>query len=114
MAEKHVTYSVAHNMLNIVGFGSRNGIIRSRHAGAQEIAMEFAVRRYGANFFNGGAMPSGVVEHPGFIKDDIKRANFRRDLNDIHNNKTRGGQIGVLWEGAKYHEISIAPDRAHF
>lgn len=111
--KQNLIFLSPHNMLNVVGFGSQNGIISPGILpGAQEIGVDFATRRYGADFFKGGAKPSGFVEHPGFIPDETKRNNFRSDLNRIHNQ--RAHQIGVLWEGAKYQQISVSPDQAQF
>jgi HK97 family phage portal protein len=113
--KKHLSFLTPHNMLNIVGFGSSNGIIGNGVIpGAQEIGLEFAARRYGANFFDSGASPIGVVEHPGFIQAEGQRNQFRNDLNQIHNNKNGSNQIGVLWQGAQYKQISLSPEQAQF
>lgn len=104
-----------HNMLNMVGFGSSNGVMApGMLPGAEEISMDFASRRYGGGFFNGGATPSGMVQHPGFIDDPNKRKIFRDDLNLVHNNKTGGSKIGVLWQGATYSQVSVSPEQAQF
>jgi HK97 family phage portal protein len=111
--KKHLTFLSPHHMLNVVGFGSTNGIISPGILpGAQEIGIDFATRRYGADFFKSGAKPAGFVEHPGYISDETKRANFRTDLNRVHNEKAH--QIGVLWDDAKYKQIGIAPEQAQF
>lgn len=102
-----------HNMLNIVGFGSRNGIMSpGMLPGTEEIAMDFAIRRYGGAFFKDGAVPLGVVEHPKFIDNPVKRKQFFSDINEVHSSKRH--QIGVLWEGAKYSQVGIAPEQAQF
>lgn len=111
---EHLRYLSNRNMLNVVGFGSTNGIIAPGVLpAANELAMDIAVRRYGGNFFASGASLTGVVEHPGFIDDPNKRKVFRDDLNQIHNNKT-GQSIGVLWQGAKFQAVSISPEQAQF
>lgn len=97
-------------MLNIVGFGSLNGIIGPGISpGAAEIGVELAARRYGARFYGSGGMPLGFVEHPGFINDAGKRNQLRTDLNDMRNLQQ---SIGVLWENAKFHAIGITPEQA--
>jgi HK97 family phage portal protein len=102
-----------HNMLNVVGFGSRNGVMApGMLPGSEEVAMDFAIRRYGGSFFKDGAVPLGVVEHPKFIDDPTKRKLFRDDMNAVHSSKRH--QIAVLWEGAKYNQIGIAPEQAQF
>jgi HK97 family phage portal protein len=111
--EDHLRYLSPHHFLNVVGFGSQNGIISpGMLPAAQEVGMEFATRRYGASFFKDGAIPAGVIEHPSFIDNEAKRNLFREDINRIHNAKRH--QTGVLWQGAKYNQISIAPEQAQF
>jgi HK97 family phage portal protein len=113
--KKHLSFLSPHYMLNVVGFGSSNGIIAPGVIpGAQEIGIDFAARRYGANFFSGGATPSGIVEHPGFISNETQRTQFRTDLNRIHNNKESAQKIGVLWQGAQYKQIALSPEQAQF
>lgn len=111
----NLRYLSPRNMLNVVGFGSYNGILaRGVLPGAQEIGIDLATIRYGGNFFSKGAMPSGMVEHPNFINDPAKRAQFRSDLNEIHSNKDGPGGIGVLWQGATYKQVSVSPEQAQF
>lgn len=113
--DANLHYLTQHNMLNVVGFGSQNGIMApGMLPGAEEIAMDFAARRYGGNFFASGATPSGMVTHPGYIENEPKRNQFRDDLNRVHNNKTGAGKIGVLWQGATYNQISVTPEQAQF
>jgi HK97 family phage portal protein len=98
------------DMLNVVGFGSENGLIGPGIApGAQEIGVELAARRYGAEFFSSGGLPLGFAEHPGWQNDAGKRRIMREDLNDV---KNRRGQIGILWEGMKWNSIGITPEQA--
>lgn len=102
-----------HNMLNIVGFGSRNGVMSPGVLPAgQEIAMDFATRRYGGAYFKEGTTPAGYVTHPGFIDNETKRNVFRQDMNNLTNAKRH--QIGVLWQGATYEKISVDPEQAQF
>lgn len=113
--QENLRFLSPHNMLNVVGFGSTNGIISPGILpGAQEISLDFATRRYGGDFFKGGATPVGFVEHPGFIPDEGKRNLFRNDLNRVHNNREAAHKIGILWENAKYKQIGIAPEQAQF
>ncbi len=99
------------DMLNVVGPLSKNGIIGPGISpGAGEIGIDFAVKRYGADFFRHGAAPLGFVEHPAFITDEMKRNNFRSDINKLHSAQRH--QVGVLWEGAKYNQIGISPEQA--
>lgn len=111
---EHLYYLSNHNFLNIVGFGSINGIIAPGVLpAANELAIDKAVKRYGGGFFARGASLTGVVEHPGFINEPDKREIFRKDINRIHNNRS-GDSIGVLWQGAKFQAVSISPEQAQF
>lgn len=113
--QRNLTYLSPHNMLNVVGFGSYNGIMSAGMLpAAQEIAVEFAARKFGGSFFAKGAKLQGVVEHPGFIDNEGKRNLFRADINRIHTSEANAHGIGVLWQGAKYNQISVSPEQAQF
>lgn len=113
--KRNLTYLSAHHMLNVVGFGSYNGIMSAGMLpAAQEIGIDFATRRYGGSFFAKGAKLQGVVEHPGFIENEGKRNQFRSDINRIHTSEANAHGIGVLWQGAKYNQISVSPEQAQF
>lgn len=113
--EQHLHYLSPHNMLNVVGFGSQNGVMAPGMLPAvQEVGIDFATRRYGGGFFKQGAKLAGVVQHPGFINDPGRRDQFRADLNRIHTAEANAHGIGVLWEGAVYNQISISPEQAQF
>lgn len=113
--DKHLMYLSPHNMLNVVGFGSQNGVIApGMLPAANEIAVDFATRRYGGSFFDQGAKLQGVVEHPGFIDNEGKRNLFRQDINRIHSSRENAHGVGVLWQGAKYNQISVSPEQAQF
>lgn len=112
---KNLQFLSPHNMLNIVGPFSESGIIGpGMLPGAQEIGLDFAVRRYGSQFFSKGASPAGIVEHPGFIQNEGARAQFRQDINRIHSNEMAAHRVGVLWQGATYKSIQLAPEHAQF
>lgn len=99
------------DMLNIVGPGSQNGIIGPGIApGVNEIGIDLAVRRYGAEFFKSGGAPLGFMSHPAYIADPGKREQFRRDINAIKDNGRH--QIGVAWDGAQYVSVGISPEQA--
>jgi HK97 family phage portal protein len=113
--KQNLRFLSPHNMFNIVGFGSTNGIIAPGMIPAsQEVAMDFATRRYGGSFFASGAKPAGMVTHPGFIQNEGQRNQFREDLNRIHSGAANAHKIGVLWHGATYSAVGIAPEQAQF
>jgi HK97 family phage portal protein len=108
-----IHYLSPHQMLNIVGFGSRNGIISpGMLPGKHEISIDFAARRYGAEFFRSGGVPPGVVEYPNMPPNPQTREEMRRDLNSMLMRNRH--QIPILWNSAKWNAISVSPEQAQF
>ena len=97
---------------NIPGLGF-NGLIgfspidMARNA----LGLAMATEEYGSKFFANGAQPSGVLEHPGVIKDAEK---LRTAWQTQFGGSGNSNKIAVLEEGLKYHPISIPPDQAQF
>jgi HK97 family phage portal protein len=75
------------------------------------IGMSIACEEYGAKFFANGAAPSGVLEHPGTIKDPKR---VRESWNSTFGGSANSGKVAVLEEGMKYTPISISPNEAQF
>ena len=75
------------------------------------IGMSIACEEYGAKFFENGAAPSGVLEHPGTIKDPSK---IRESWSGMFGGSRNAHKIAVLEEGLKYTPISISPNEAQF
>ena len=73
--------------------------------------MAIACEEYGAKFFANGAAPSGVLEHPGTIKDPKK---VREAWQSQFGGSSNAGRVAVLEEGMKYTPISISPEQAQF
>ena len=75
------------------------------------VGAAMAVEEYGAKFFANGAAPSGVLEHPGTLKDPEK---LRQTWNAAFGGSANANKTAVLEEGMKYHPISISPEQAQF
>lgn len=75
------------------------------------IGMAIACEEYGARFFANGAAPSGVLEHPGTIKDPNR---VREAWQSQFGGSANAGKVAVLEEGMKYSPISISPEQAQF
>lgn len=75
------------------------------------IGMAIACEEYGAKFFSNGAQPSGVLEHPGTVKNPSR---IRDSWNATFGGSQNANKVAVLEEGMKYTPISIAPDQAQF
>ena len=75
------------------------------------IGMAIACEEFGAKFFANGASPSGVLEHPGTIKDPQR---VREAWQSQFGGSSNAGKVAVLEEGMKYSPIGISPDQAQF
>lgn len=75
------------------------------------IGLAIATEEYGSKFFQNGASPSGVLEHPGVLKDP---ARIRDSWTQTFGGSNNAGKVAVLEEGMKYTPISIPPEQAQF
>ena len=75
------------------------------------IGLAIATEEYGSKFFANGAQPSGVLEHPGTIKDPQR---VRDSWMSQFGGSANSNKIAVLEEGLKYTPISISPEQAQF
>ncbi len=99
-------------ILHIPGLGF-NGLV-----GFSPIAMmknslgtTLAVEKYGSSFFKNGAQPSGVLEHPGVLKDPSK---IRDNWMTAYGGAANAHKIAVLEEGMTYKPISLPPEDSQF
>ena len=100
------------DVLHIPGLGFDGLVGYSPIAMAKNaIGMAIACEEYGAKFFANGANPSGVLEHPGTLKDPAK---VRDSWNAAFGGSSNSHKVAVLEEGMKYTPISISPNEAQF
>ena len=100
------------DVLHIPGLGFDGLVGYSPIAMAKNaIGMAIACEEYGAKFFANGANPSGVLEHPGTLKDPAK---VRDSWNAAFGGSSNSHKVAVLEEGMKYTPISINPSEAQF
>ncbi len=100
------------DVLHIPGLGFDGLVGYSPIAMAKNaIGLAIATEEYGAKFFANGAAPSGVLEHPGTIKDP---ARVREAWQSQFGGSANSGKVAVLEEGMKYTPISISPEQAQF
>ena len=100
------------DVLHIPGLGFDGLVGYSPIAMAKNaIGLAIATEEYGAKFFANGAAPSGVLEHPGTIKDPQR---VREAWQSQFGGSSNSGKIAVLEEGLKYTPISISPEQAQF
>ncbi len=105
-------YLSPRDVLHIPGLGFDGLVGYSPIAMAKNaIGLAIATEEYGAKFFANGAAPSGVLEHPGTIKDPSK---VREAWQSQFGGSSNSGKVAVLEEGMKYTPISISPEQAQF
>ena len=99
-------------VLHVPGLGF-NGLV-----GFSPIAMmknslgsTLAVEKYGSAFFKNGAQPSGVLEHPGVLKNPEK---IRQNWSDVYGGANNAHKVAVLEEGMSYKAISLPPEDSQF
>ena len=81
----------------------------------QSVGTGLAVEEFGARFFKNDATPGGIVEMPGNMGrnlENIKR--FKSSWEEEHGTMQNKHRIRILEDGAKFHEISVNPDKAQF
>lgn len=99
-------------VLHIPGLGFDGLVGYSPIAMARNaVGMTMACEEYGASFFANGASPSGVLEHPGVLKDPGK---VRDSWNAVYRGSNNAHKVAVLEEGMKYQQIGIPPEEAQF
>ena len=100
------------DVLHIPGMGFDGLVGYSPIAMAKNaIGISIACEEYGSKFFANGAAPSGVLEHPGTLKDPGRvRESWTQTFGGSHN----ANKVAVLEEGMKYTPISISPNEAQF
>ena len=114
-APKDGQYSVVlqpSDVLHIPGLGF-DGLVGYRPIAMAKnaIGLAIATEEYGSKLFENGAAPSGVLEHPGTIKDPSR---IRDSWQATFGGSGNAHKIAVLEEGMKYTPISISPDQAQF
>ncbi len=101
-----------YEVLHIPGLGFDGLVGYSPIAMAKNaVGMAIACEEFGSKFFANGAQPSGVLEHPGTVKDFKK---VREGWDRTYGGSANANKTAILEEGMKYTPISIAPEQAQF
>ncbi len=112
MGGKSTVVLAPSDVLHIPGLGFDGLVGYSPIAMAKNaIGMGLACDEYGASFYQNGAQPGGVLEHPGVVKDPKR---VRESWNAIYQGSANAHRIAVLEEGMAYKPISISPEQAQF
>lgn len=92
--------------------GSLKGLSPIAYA-RETIGLGLSAQRFGAAFFDNGALPSAVIEAPNdMTQPAVDR--FRAMWNDRHQGVGNAHRIGVLTQGAKLSKVSVNPNDAQF
>jgi len=75
------------------------------------VGLAIATEEYGAAFFQNGANPGGVLEHPGVVKNPEQ---LRESWYGQFGGSGKAHKIAVLEEGLKFHAIGIPPEQAQY
>lgn len=89
--------------LGFDGLMGHSPIAMARNA----IGIGMAADEYSGSFLKRGAAPSGVLEHPGTLKDAER---LREQWNNQFGGSSNAGKVAVLEEGMKYSPISMSPE----
>ena len=112
MGTKSTVRLAPSDVLHIPGLGFDGLVGYSPIAMAKNaIGMGLACDEYGASFYQNGAQPGGVLEHPGVVKDPKR---VRESWNAIYQGSANAHRVAVLEEGMAYKPISISPEQAQF
>lgn len=105
--------AAAVTLLLTCGDGEQRAEVYGAAADRQQASIVFdvAAEEYGSKFYANGASPSGVLEHPGTLKDPSK---VRDSWNAAFAGSGNSHRVAVLEEGLKYTPISISPNEAQF
>lgn len=99
------------DVLHISGLGFDGLIGYSPIAMAKNaIGIAIATEEYGATFFDNGATPGGILEHPGIVKDPERlRQSWKAQFSEKNNHS-----VAVLEEGMTFKQMAIPPNEAQF
>ena len=100
------------DVLHIPGLGFDGLVGYSPIAMAKNaIGLGMSCEEYGAKFFENGATPSGILEHPGTIKDPNR---VRESWQSMFSGPRNNHKVAVLEEGMKYTPIGMPNEQAQF
>jgi HK97 family phage portal protein len=89
------------------------GLSPVRQLMREAVGLGLAAQEYGARFYQNGARPGGVLEHPGALSEKA-RANVLASWTGAHQGVGNAHKLRILEEGMKYHAITIPPNEAQF
>jgi HK97 family phage portal protein len=82
-------------------------------AAEKAIRAGLSLESYGMNFFEGGAVPGGVLKYPGEMSEQAKK-NLRDSWERLHGGENRGRKTAVLEGGVEFQQAQIPQTDAQF
>lgn len=79
----------------------------------EAIGLGLVTELYGARFFGNGAMPGGVLEHPGRLTDEVAKR-LRTQWEEVHGGVSRAHRVAIAEEGMKWKDVAVEPEKAQF
>ncbi len=100
------------DVLHVPGLGFDGIMGHSPIAVARNaLGLAIAAEEYGSRFFSNGATPSGVLTHPGPVKNpEALRASWQR----AYGGSTNANKVAVLEKGMRFEKISVPNNEAQF
>lgn len=80
---------------------------------AESLGVSLAAQTYGGSFFANGAIPAGILTHPGKLSEPAQ-ANLRESWKKRYAGSRNANNIAVLQEGIKFEAMSIPPEQSQF
>lgn len=77
------------------------------------LGLAIAAELHGAAHFSNGVQPSGILEHPGKLKDDAHKK-LKADFDANRAGAANAGKTLILEEGMKWHQIGLTNKDAQF
>lgn len=78
----------------------------------ESLALTMATEKFGAAFFGNGSHVSGVLQHPGKLKD--QGAAIKKSIEESHRGPGKARGTLVLEEGMEWKQTGIPPDDGQF
>lgn len=104
----------AYEMLHIpgLGFDGISGRSPIRQC-AETMGLSLSIRKYGNKFFENGARPSGVLEHPGALTEAAQER-LKKSFDKRYSGIENAAKTMLLEEGMTYKQIGVPPEEAQF
>lgn len=77
----------------------------------EAIGLGMATKKFGASFFGNGAIPGGVLEMPGEIKQEQAKL-IRKQWEELHWGLDKSHRIAILEAGTQYKQMGVNPNDA--